>query len=166
MDGTVLENKRICECGCGSLIPAINKKRRPARFVWGHNPKLTEKRACVNCGSNTTYVTKKNHVQWYYTKDRTGFLCSWCHGRLMFNPMTRRAGNSKRLRFKGDRIRLDANPRKGVCQMCGKVGGKTDLHHTVYDPTNPTANTIELCSPCHAKETMKSRGRRDNFSHT
>lgn len=25
-----------CECGCGEWIPAINKKRQPARFKYGH----------------------------------------------------------------------------------------------------------------------------------
>lgn len=27
-----------CGCGCGTMIPAINKKGRPARFAHGHNP--------------------------------------------------------------------------------------------------------------------------------
>jgi hypothetical protein len=26
----------VCQCGCGTLIPAINKRREPARFVRGH----------------------------------------------------------------------------------------------------------------------------------
>lgn len=27
----------LCECGCGTVIPAISKKRRPQRFAHGHN---------------------------------------------------------------------------------------------------------------------------------
>ena len=28
---------KFCECGCGTKIPAINKKKLPARFLHGHN---------------------------------------------------------------------------------------------------------------------------------
>ena len=78
--------------------------------------------------------------------------------------MRRSANNSKRLRFKGKRIRVGLNPREGVCEMCGKVGGKTDMRHEYYDPVNPLANTIELCARCHAIEQNRSRGRRDDLA--
>ena len=55
-----------------------------------------------------------------------------------------------RVTFLGKQLQLDSNPRRGVCSQCGFVG-RTDLHHIKYDPTNPLANTIELCKPCHRK---------------
>jgi len=27
---------RLCECGCGTVIPAINRQGKPARFAHGH----------------------------------------------------------------------------------------------------------------------------------
>jgi HNH endonuclease len=40
MEEKVLENKKLCECGCGSIIPTINKKRQKARFKHGHNSRI------------------------------------------------------------------------------------------------------------------------------
>jgi HNH endonuclease len=37
MDESILTDKKLCDCGCGELIPIINKLRRPARFKYGHN---------------------------------------------------------------------------------------------------------------------------------
>lgn len=31
------KDKRLCECGCGTLIPATNSRNKPARFAKGHN---------------------------------------------------------------------------------------------------------------------------------
>lgn len=39
MGSTSLENKRLCECGCGAVISILDKKGRPHRFIQGHNSK-------------------------------------------------------------------------------------------------------------------------------
>jgi len=60
----------------------------------------------------------------------------------------------KQIVFKGKCTRLKENPRKGICQLCGRSVHKgeikyTNLHHFKYDSKNPLANTIELCVRCH-----------------
>lgn len=55
------------------------------------------------------------------------------------------------VRFKGKRVWLKENPRKGICTDCGKPG-RTLLHHIKYDKSNPLAHTIELCIGCHNRQ--------------
>ena len=57
--------------------------------------------------------------------------------------------NLRRIRFKGKWLKLDFNPRIGMCERCGRFGGKTNMHHFEYDDKNPLANVVELCQPCH-----------------
>jgi hypothetical protein len=75
----------------------------------------------------------------------------------------------KRINFKGKNKRINFNPRKGICSKCGKKIGdhytncfgedailkRTGMHHLIYDESNPAANTIELCNPCHVREHKK-----------
>lgn len=64
--------------------------------------------------------------------------------------------------FLGRRIKLDWNPRKGICSECGAIKGKdckkSDIHHLKYIPCMVWACTIELCSKCHDKTKSKRRG--------
>jgi hypothetical protein len=55
-----------------------------------------------------------------------------------------------RILFKGRRILLKSNPRKGFCQVCGYAGA-TDMHHLEYHDDDPLQGAIELCNRCHAK---------------
>lgn len=104
-------------------------------------------RSCFNCNSNTTYVDKKGWHQWYRSKN--GYSCKKCRNVLIGNP--------KRLRFRGKRISLSKNPRKGRCsnQKCVKEES-TDIHHIKYHPEDPLKDTIELCNSCHMKESWKN----------
>lgn len=37
VEDTIHSDLKLCECGCGTLIPKINTRGKPARFKWGHN---------------------------------------------------------------------------------------------------------------------------------
>ena len=68
----------------------------------------------------------------------------------------RRFNNRWRIRFKDKTVYLGFNPRSGRCSNCGMVG-KTTMHHTAYNESDPLANTIELCHKCHFRETVRLR---------
>lgn len=57
--------------------------------------------------------------------------------------------------FKGKRIELDFEPRKGICSKCHKIDNRTHLHHTQYDESDPLRYTVELCASCHGAERRK-----------
>jgi hypothetical protein len=121
---------------------------------------------CCNCD-----ITKSYRSRWY-RKDRNGnselFLCNSCQQNLVYHPIHNLQTNPKRIAFKGKQILLDEPPRKGQCCLCGvKVGqfcaktgkycDRTYMHHIVYDPAHPAANTIEVCPSCHIEEHRKLR---------
>lgn len=78
----------------------------------------------------------------------------------------------KRITFKGKRIYLKENPRKGICSICGaiipeKQERQAPMHHEFYDEKNPASGTGELCDACHTtlhdakrKEDLKSGNRK------
>jgi len=62
-----------------------------------------------------------------------------------------------RIKYRRITVKLDFNPRSGVCEACGRKG-KTDLHHTKYayktsevrkKPMLALHHTIELDFHCH-----------------
>ena len=62
-----------------------------------------------------------------------------------------------KITFRGERVSLDHNPRKGICSLCCKsvkngVIKQTQLHHIKYDEIDPLLHTIELCVSCHHKQ--------------
>lgn len=79
--------------------------------------------------------------------------------------------NKQRIRFKGKQIRLDHNPRKGICVKCNRSVESneiqlTNLHHEKYDESNPLAHTIELCVRCHMKRELEiSKQKKEGFTH-
>ena len=66
-----------------------------------------------------------------------------------------RRNHHKRVGFKGRRVYLRENPRRGICSCCARERQENEpqfhLHHEVYDSSNPLAHTKELCRSCHAK---------------
>jgi len=73
--------------------------------------------------------------------------------RKSFNART----GPKRIKFKGKKVYLGYNPRKGICAKCRKTVASGDIdsthmHHLQYDENDPAAHTVELCPSCHALE--------------
>jgi len=60
--------------------------------------------------------------------------------------------------YKGLKVKLDRNPRTGICEACGR-DGRTQRHHFRYpyskeqvkkNPELVLRHTAELCWACHA----------------
>ncbi len=67
-----------------------------------------------------------------------------------------------RIRFKNKQVRLNHNPRAGICIKCKRSVSKgeikrTNLHHEKYDKSSPESYTIELCVSCHMKREVELR---------
>lgn len=68
-----------------------------------------------------------------------------------------------KVRYRRTPIHLPFNPRKGICEVCGRRVGegeisKTDLHHFFYayptsyvrkHPIKVLDNSVECCFTCH-----------------
>lgn len=104
-------------------------------------------RRCLKCGSGKTLVNKDGIPYWNKFED--GWICNKCRCKLYHPEYAVKA-----LSFKDKTIHLKQNPRKGVCQRCGKQG-VTDIHHTQYHEDDPLKDTVELCVSCHTKESWR-----------
>jgi hypothetical protein len=130
-------------------------------------PRIKDKRICSNCGSDKTRMDEGIYPKW--TKYNDAYLCARCANKILYIPRkTKEAikkyndiNNFKMLRFKGKRILLKENPRKGVCSWCGAVKGidckLTNMHHIEYHDDNILKDTIEICASCHGKEHARIR---------
>lgn len=142
-----------------------------------------QERICLICGSNETGINKTKYGTpyplWYYYKD--GFLCKKCYCRewRSRNPEKIKGYHEKWDKICTPRIlcwtptdkflHLQVEPRKGVCQWCGKKIGDeyvdsrgklaivklTNIHHIEYHEDDPLRDTVELCNSCHSKETRR-----------
>ena len=61
---------------------------------------------------------------------------------------------NKILSYKCQKRIFDQDIRTGECYFCKKSGWskrstKTNLHHVLYDDSDPLAWTVEVCSSCH-----------------
>jgi len=120
-------------------------------------------RICLNCSSKTTRIHKtKNGTPYeHWAKYKDGFICNRCYEKLINRPKR----NARLLRWTpiDKQIPLKVNPRKGICQICGKVG-KTNIHHFAeYHDDDPLKDTIELCVPCHNKQHIRQRDLKGRF---
>lgn len=146
-------------------------------------------RNCVRCNTTKTQIDKDGYDKWY--KHEGGFICHSCYKKVNYlknreyarkgywkNPEKLKQRSKKwrkdnpekykkqysvpRIKFKGESIHLKHNPRIGICSLCGEKT-RTDLHHRVYSPDDPLANTIELCRRCHSKEHPRDRNDKGQF---
>jgi hypothetical protein len=134
--------------------------------------RITDKRFCYNYKSDQTWTDKRGYKLW--RKHEGQWYCNICNTKLFTNPKYHKDAlkkwnpiyNKNRLRFKDKQYLLKENPRKGICQSCGKKIGdqynnckgeiaiikETHIHHIQYHPDNILKDTIELCVPCHRKK--------------
>ena len=71
--------------------------------------------------------------------------------------------NPQRLKYKGKQIRINVNPRTGVCSWCGRQDMQTQMHHFAeYHDDDPLKDTIELCASCHKKEFWRLKQENDS----
>lgn len=152
--------KKLCECGkCDIMIWHIDDHYRIKNFEHGHNGvfnTVKEYRKCEACDTDTT-------VKNTWCKHDGHWLCGNCYTRYVRNPAFSKQyamkNNPRRVRFGNKRViiikTIDLkSPRKGTCQICGKVG-RTNIHHKQYHNEDPLKDTIELCVSCHTKESWK-----------
>jgi len=108
-------------------------------------------RICYACGSQKTFIDKFGE-HWVINKGTNLVLCQRCYGRHVYAPIH----NRKKLYFKPlkKEIWLKECPRTGICSWCGKEG-RTEMHHIEYHIEDVLKDTIELCTPCHNKESAR-----------
>jgi hypothetical protein len=117
---------------------------------WRHDPEFRER-------------SRQRAHQWYHANPERAkqYAQQWqkAHPEIVRDTKQRwkkrhPEGDMNRLLFRGRRISLDHNPRTGVCAGPGPHNGGTNIHHDVYDPTDPLAHTRELCVACHTRVTF------------
>jgi len=108
-------------------------------------------RICGHCGSDKSYLQKGKWESWYKYKDG-GYICHKCHAILWNknNPDRVKTNSRRRINLGGRKETVVSNnPRIGICFLCFRTGGKTDIHHYDKYYEDPLKNTIELCASCH-----------------
>jgi len=141
-----------------------------------------DKKICLNCKSETTYVNNQGRVYWYNHKGQK--LCQKCYMKIIHNPRWSermhqkyldtpkeflQIRDSRRLKFRNKRILVDKNPRTGTCKICHKKIGdeyinsrgqlakikRTNIHHVQYHNDDPLRDTEERCVSCHVYESWR-----------
>jgi len=160
-----LHTTKLCECGCGRVIPAFVRSRssRPQRFVFGHhlqgrtnpvwNPELHKPNFC-ECGCGTEIPPMRGHQRRHFV------LGHQCRGRRHWNYQhgqgRQEAGRQTRayIEWRDAVYRRD----RWRCRSCGKKCQKGNI---AADHVRPFALYPELryevsngrtrCRRCHAK---------------
>lgn len=137
------------------------------RNPWKDHEKTVQTPQCEKCGSKSMKVTYTQYVVSKHRKSNHYYYHEECYeamfrGDTLFKPKkykTKYGGS----RGKGVTVTLPFDPRKGVCQACGKSKAKgeikyTCLHHWRYaykpltvkkNPILVLENTSEFCFACH-----------------
>jgi len=89
MESTILEGKKPCGCGCGTLIDAFDKcHHRPRNYAKNHfrntgmrfpHPGIRD-RICSRCGTGKTYLDKRGNPIWRHNGEE--ILCTKCFEKL------------------------------------------------------------------------------------
>lgn len=104
-------------------------------------------RICSKCQSTET-------THWRFRNSE--LLCNKCYCKNIVNPT--------RVMFRGKRICLRFNPRRGVCAYPDCHPSTTDIHHIEYIAIMPLcAFTVELCDAHHKIENYKQEIMQDQY---
>lgn len=172
------QSTALCECGCGLPAPIAKStsprrghvKGEPLRFVNGHNGrvfteetrrKLSElqrartlspetRRKIAEASSGKTHTPEAKQKISEARKQRPYKALSPEHRRNM--SLAHGGTGEPSYHSLHDELERE-HPKKGVCEKCGKSGGRTEyafLRHP--EPhTSVRADYRELCSRCHRR---------------
>jgi len=162
------QSQRLCECGCGTMIPAFATNGKPRRYLQGHqNKKRVEifMQPCeCGCGEMIRSKDKKGRARRFVfghhrpTKDAITNLQRHRGNRSGHVPWNRGKSYVIRARVDGTYAnrgswmmalkRLFPNR----CMRCGWSDGPCDCHHLAARSeggTNTIENGVILCPNCH-----------------
>jgi hypothetical protein len=132
------DEKVQCACGCGALIPKLDKKYRIRLYANGHAQRGRKRPDMIEPFSKIRLVSKKEK-HW-----------NWKGGKTPINHLLRNSveyNNWRKAVYRRD---------KWTCQMCGEKQKHPIAHH--LKPFNDYMelrfeinNGITLCRSCHKK---------------
>ena len=119
-------------------------------------PKITDKRVCAICGSNTTYQNRRGWVSWHRMPN--GWRCDRCYCRIVTAPKWHKINNPKRFAF-GSKMLTFLGSKRMLTGRCSKCPNniydgscrRTNMHHWYYLRIAPMCCREEICQSCHAK---------------
>lgn len=123
-------------------------------------------RVCYACGSNHTRLNTNRIPCWHLNHDtENNILCMDCFVKIIHYPSRRNIvldQHKQYIRFKDKRIKLQSNPRTGICSIC-KQKALTHMHHWFYMIIMPWSCIVELCNKCHPKQMILKRDPNGRF---
>lgn len=130
-------NSKPCECGCGTLIPAFDRKRRPRRYYPGHYVKTAEH---IRDATERMRRVQKEYGPWNTGKS--------------YRVSVREVYANR-----GSWMQAIMRTYEDKCMICGWNEAPCDCHHIIPRRSrgpNTIENGVVLCPNCHR---LVERGR-------
>lgn len=145
-------------------------KKIQHKYVTSEKGRTTKKRWKKNHPDKVKISSKKSCKKFSQSENGKKFFQNWRNTHKASIKKSNKKVSDRTIIFKGKRILLEENPRKGVCEICKRSVAKgeikqTNMHHQYYDPKNPLAGTIELCVACHNEQRINSSFDLRRFAH-
>ena len=105
---------------------------------------ISELRRCYACGGNT-YTGPDGYQNWYLNRGTPWVLCKGCYNNIIYvekmhtngkayykkNHELIRERHTHSVEFKGRTVKVGFNPRKGICEECGRKIGSSGIKRTL-----------------------------------